>query len=868
MAGTAAGSGGASESEGPVVGICCSGGGIRAASYALGCLQVLDEKGVLRGRPGDGKLRAKYLSAVSGGSYAAGAVALMQESIENRQKHQERCLEQIGPFAQDSPEFRYLRNHLSYLTRGSPGLIAELWQAAMGLAMNFLLFVSLAAVFGYIGGWLYGAALPQLRHNCGRADLAKCNTAVSAADWTLIVTGILGGVCLLAGLIWVLRRWTKKKQQVLADTTLAFLFAALIWALLVLALPQVLAWLHHALLLKQNHVAGAAPAASTGISNGTIATGGLAAFVAALAATIGPAVRLLYPKGAQDAAAGWIRRILARYRGPLLNLLALLAVPGLFGALLLLFLHNGSDRPLFVSGTSFWQVLWVAVPSAAIAAIAVWGDLNVWSLHTIYKRRLEQGFSLERAVPGEEQTREEEGRKKKQDTGTAHETGSEQRSADVDYREEGRSPTGANTTSCTDNDPWSDDVDGVVAQQRQTPVPLAKLSHLTSFPQLRICATTNVTAYGVAPTGSGALPFVFAPDEIGGPNVGVLDTAAYARWGFRERVGFSVMDAISISGAAVSPEMGRMTRAPLRLLLALANIRLGVWIPKPKSVAARPDFNPRTLASRALPWLWNAIRRTASKFALRYRDDEARQARLKAERERSRKQQEARRDERENALRDEPGLVRAMPGPGLVKLLREGLGQIRETSRFSYVTDGGHFDNLGLVELLHPSRRCRWIWCIDASGDSISTFSTLGNALAIAASTYNVTVNIHPDRDMAPQTVDSRFVVRPFCQGTVTYLDSGFETTLVVVKAGVPKNAPWNILAFQDANKRFPCDPTANQLFTAARFDAYVALGRFSMEAAYDEHRYAYERVWGIHSTPGVTEEVRRVWDRPTAQGR
>src|SRR4051812_10972361 len=40
------------------VGICCSGGGIRAAAYAIGCLQVLEDEGVLRGDQ-----RARYISA-------------------------------------------------------------------------------------------------------------------------------------------------------------------------------------------------------------------------------------------------------------------------------------------------------------------------------------------------------------------------------------------------------------------------------------------------------------------------------------------------------------------------------------------------------------------------------------------------------------------------------------------------------------------------------------------------------------------------------------------------------------------------------------------------------------------------------------
>ena len=43
------------------IGICCSGGRIRSASYALGALQALQEVGVLE--------RAEYLATVSGGGY-------------------------------------------------------------------------------------------------------------------------------------------------------------------------------------------------------------------------------------------------------------------------------------------------------------------------------------------------------------------------------------------------------------------------------------------------------------------------------------------------------------------------------------------------------------------------------------------------------------------------------------------------------------------------------------------------------------------------------------------------------------------------------------------------------------------------------
>ena len=49
--------------------ICCSGGGIRSATYCLGGLQSLHEGGLLG--------RAKWIVGVSGGSYIAASRALV-----------------------------------------------------------------------------------------------------------------------------------------------------------------------------------------------------------------------------------------------------------------------------------------------------------------------------------------------------------------------------------------------------------------------------------------------------------------------------------------------------------------------------------------------------------------------------------------------------------------------------------------------------------------------------------------------------------------------------------------------------------------------------------------------------------------------
>ena len=239
--------------------------------------------------------------------------------------------------------------------------------------------------------------------------------------------------------------------------------------------------------------------------------------------------------------------------------------------------------------------------------------------------------------------------------------------------------------------------------------------------------------------------------------------------------GLSLLDAVSISGAAVAPAMGKMTRAPLRFLLALANVRLGVWVPNPTRVQGGASYR---------------------------------------------------------------GLHRR---PGLSYLAREMAGSSPGRSRFVYVSDGGHFDNLGLVELL--ARRCDWIFTIDASGDAIDTFGTLGCALAIAEAELGITVDIDPETDMAPAPETPTFVRSTFSRGVIHYparpasadvpAVPASEGTLLVVKAGVPADAPWDVASYHARFPRFPTDPTSDQLYPAPRFDAYVSLGRFAMRSAY-----------------------------------
>ena len=109
--------------------------------------------------------------------------------------------------------------------------------------------------------------------------------------------------------------------------------------------------------------------------------------------------------------------------------------------------------------------------------------------------------------------------------------------------------------------------------------------------------------------------------------------------------------------------------------------------------------------------------------------------------------------------------------------------------------------------------------------------------MAIARSELSVDIDIDP-RVMSPDPKATGSAAR-FVRGThvvcpIRYHD-GTVGTLVLIKAGVPEDAPVDVLQAHRRWKSFPCDPTSNQLYTAQRFDAYRSLGYFSTARAFDD---------------------------------
>src|SRR5271165_2923913 len=117
------------------------------------------------------------------------------------------------------------------------------------------------------------------------------------------------------------------------------------------------------------------------------------------------------------------------------------------------------------------------------------------------------------------------------------------------------------------------------------------------------------------------------------------------------------------------------------------------------------------------------------------------------------------------------------PRFGLAALISELFGQTDDRTNFVSLSDGGHFDNMGIYELVR--RRCKYIVLCDAEQDATFTFGGLGMAIRKCRIDFGAEIDIDPKRIVPVGTThrsDSHCAV-----GTITYAD-GEKGVLVYIK--------------------------------------------------------------------------------------
>lgn len=330
--------------------------------------------------------------------------------------------------------------------------------------------------------------------------------------------------------------------------------------------------------------------------------------------------------------------------------------------------------------------------------------------------------------------------------------------------------------------------------------PLRKLSR--QRPYLLVNAALNITqGPDLAWQQRKAAAFVFSPLWSGywlgsaersgtgptqGGRGGYVRTVNYVREfpAFeRDPEGILIGTAIATSGAAVSSQMGWASRGPLAFVLTLLNLRLGRWFPNPSPPG---------------PGIIRRLKQFADAF-----------------------------DERAEWKSRERKWKATSPWFGGLWYLNELLGRTNERSSWVYVSDGGHFENLGIYELVR--RRCTRILCVDAGADPERTFSDLGNAVQKCRVDFGVdiTIDIRPLQTDATGMSETAYVA-----GTIEYPQTLDEPRctgeLLYLKPSLPRSwddLPADILAYRSRHREFPHEATINQWFSESQFESYRQLG-------------------------------------------
>src|SRR4029450_10302829 len=168
------------------------------------------------------------------------------------------------------------------------------------------------------------------------------------------------------------------------------------------------------------------------------------------------------------------------------------------------------------------------------------------------------------------------------------------------------------------------------------------------------------------------------------------------------------------------------------------------------------------------------------------------------------------------------GEGRPSPTSALKPLLTEALGLTDSKSANVYLSDGGHFDNLGIYEMIR--RRCRYILVVDADADEHFTFEDLARSVRFAA------IDLDARIEFEPITMKSVHEATPnsptFAIGKITYAESPADASwLIYIKPTYfYENAPVDVRSYGMVNPTFPHETTLDQWFGECQFESYRRL--------------------------------------------
>jgi len=177
-------------------------------------------------------------------------------------------------------------------------------------------------------------------------------------------------------------------------------------------------------------------------------------------------------------------------------------------------------------------------------------------------------------------------------------------------------------------------------------------------------------------------------------------------------------------------------------------------------------------------------------------------------------------------------LALGRPQHAIRPMIGDLLGLTDATSASIYLTDGGHFENLGLYEAIR--RRCAVIVVSDGGQDGSCQFEDLGNAIRKVRIDMGVEIRFPDPFDIHPRGDNATSA--GYALGTIEYPAVPEQSLppatgrIVYLKPCFIHGMPSDCNSYGLMNKSFPHESTLDQWFSESQFESYRSLGAFQAE--------------------------------------
>jgi hypothetical protein len=178
----------------------------------------------------------------------------------------------------------------------------------------------------------------------------------------------------------------------------------------------------------------------------------------------------------------------------------------------------------------------------------------------------------------------------------------------------------------------------------------------------------------------------------------------------------------------------------------------------------------------------------------------------------------------------------AYPRSSWRALLNELTGNTTDDRKEVYLSDGGHFDNLGVYELIR--RRCRVIIASDAGADPSRACGDLASVIEKCRVDFGTEITMQGLEEICATSTpvfpckEALLISKsPFALGTISYPDAT-KGQFIYIKPSLNAQLPQDVLAYALQSNAFPHQSTMDQFFDESQFESYRALGFACASAA------------------------------------